>query len=126
MIQRKNSQENIQAIERAIRCAALTGCPSLNDVARTMRVSPRSLQRSLMENGTTFSRIVERYRRQTAFQLLLYEDMSISEIAVRVGYTDTSNFGRAFRKWTGQSPRKWRENLSGDLNCGSANRRTRD
>ncbi len=121
-----NSQQNLQTIEHAIRCAALTGCSSLEEVAQTLRVSPRSLQRTLMENGTTFSLIVERYKRQTAFQLLLREEMSISEIAVRVGYTDTSNFGRAFRKWTGQTPRKWRENLSGDLNCGAANRRSRD
>jgi AraC-like DNA-binding protein len=74
-----------------------------------MGVSPRSLQRLLMEQGTTFSRIVERARRQSAFQLLVRDDLSISEIAERLGYGDPSNFGRAFRKWTGQSPRQWRE-----------------
>ncbi|MBL4542167.1 MAG: AraC family transcriptional regulator [Rhodobacteraceae bacterium] len=72
-------------------------------------VSPRSLQRLLMEQGTTFSRIVERSRRQSAFQLLVREDLSVTEVAEKLGYSDPSNFGRAFRKWTGQSPNRWRK-----------------
>jgi AraC-like DNA-binding protein len=72
-------------------------------------VSPRSLQRLLMEQGTTFSRIVERSKRQSAFQLLVREDLSVAEVAEKLGYNDPSNFGRAFRKWTGQSPNRWRK-----------------
>jgi AraC-like DNA-binding protein len=76
-------------------------------------VSPRSLQRLLMEQGTTFSRIVERSRRQSAFQLLVREDLSVTEVAEKLGYSDPSNFGRAFRKWTGQSPNRWRKRRCG-------------
>jgi AraC-like DNA-binding protein len=74
-----------------------------------MDMSPRSIQRLLMEQGTTFSRIVERSRRQSAFQLLVRKDLSVTEVAAKLGYSDPSNFGRAFRKWTGQSPNQWRK-----------------
>jgi AraC-like DNA-binding protein len=73
-----------------------------------LSVSPRSLQRLLMEHGTTFSQVVESSQRQSAFQLLVSTELSISEISVRLGYNDPSNFGRAFRSWTGQSPKQWR------------------
>ncbi|MGA9411139.1 MAG: helix-turn-helix transcriptional regulator, partial [Roseobacter sp.] len=79
-----------------------------------MGVSPRSLQRLLMEEGTTFSQILDRSKQQRAAQLLMKEDLSLSEIARRIGYSDPSNFGRAVRKWTGQSPKQWRESLLRD------------
>ena len=47
-------------------------------------------------------------------QLLVKEDMNISQIALMLGYSDISNFGRAVRKWTGQSPKQWREGLLRD------------
>jgi AraC-like DNA-binding protein len=107
LIQNK-AKTDVPTIERVVRCASQADCPSLGEVARMMDVSPRSLQRLLMEQGTTFSRIVERSRRQSAFRLLDREDLSVTEVAERLGYTDPSNFCRAFRKWTGQSPMQWR------------------
>jgi AraC-like DNA-binding protein len=83
----------------------------LADVAKAMELSPRSLQRLLMEQGTTFSQILERSKQQRAIQLLAQEDLNISEIAQMLGYSDSSNFGRAVRNWTGQSPKQWRESL---------------
>jgi AraC-like DNA-binding protein len=100
---------DVPTIERVVRRASQADRPSLPEVARMMDVSPRSLQRLLCEQGTTFSRIVESSRRQSAFQLLVRDDLSVSEVAERLGYSDPSNFGRAFRKWTGQSPNQWRK-----------------
>lgn len=103
------TRTDVPTIERVVRCVSQADCPSLGEVARMLDVSPRSLQRLLMEQGTTFSRIVERSRRQSAFQLLVREDLSVTEVAEKLGYSDPSNFGRAFRKWTGQSPNRWRK-----------------
>ena len=61
-------------------------------------LGPRPLQRLLMEQGTSFSQLLERDRRQKAVQLLLKEDLTMSEIARMLGYSDPSNFGRAVRK----------------------------
>jgi AraC-like DNA-binding protein len=107
LIQNK-AKTDVPTIERVVRCASQADYPSLREVSRMLEVSPRSLQRLLMGQGTTFSRIVERSRRQSALQLLVREDLSVTEVAERLGYTDPSNFCRAFRKWTGQSPMQWR------------------
>jgi AraC-like DNA-binding protein len=109
LIQRKALIES-QTMECAVRYACRTSNPGLRDVAKAMGVSPRSLQRLLMEQGTTFSHILERSRRQRAMQLLVKQDLTISEVAGMLGYSDPSNFGRVVRKWTGQSPKRWREN----------------
>ena len=98
-------------MECAVRYACRTNNPTVGDVAKAMGLSPRSLQRLLMEQGTTFSQILERSKRQRAIHLLVKEDLNISEIAQMLGYSDASNFGRAVRKWTGQSPRQWRDSL---------------
>ena len=110
MIQRKAFIE-IQTMECAARCACRSSNPSLSDVAKAMGVSPRSLQRLLMEQGTTFSQILDRHEQHRAMQLLVKKDLSLSEIADMLGYSDPSNFGRAVRKWTGQTPRRWRASL---------------
>ena len=119
LIQRKISTD-IRTIERAVRCASRTTCPSLQSVAKAVSMSPRSIQRRLMEQGTSFSQVLERSRRQRAIQLLVKEDLNISEIARMLGYSDPSNFGRAVRKWTGQSPKQWRESLLRDRKQGIA------
>ena len=71
-----------------------------------MGLSARSLQRHLAQQGTSFSKLIERTRRQHALELLVQDDLNISEIAQALGYKDPSNFCRAFHKWTGQSPKR--------------------
>lgn len=110
MIRRKTYTE-FQAVEHAVLCASRASTPDLRSVAKVMRMSPRSLQRLLMDQGTSFSQLLERARRHRAVQLLVREDLSISEIARMLGYSDPSNFGRAVRKWTGHSPQQWRARL---------------
>ena len=121
MTQRKCRPE-IQAVEHAVGCACQTGTPDLRSVAKAMRMSPRSLQRLLMQQGTSFSQLLERDRRQKAVQLLVKEDLAMSEIARMLGYSDPSNFGRAVRKWTGQSPKQLRVRLLRERRQGIPNR----
>lgn len=83
--------------------------PSLEDVAQQMGVSSRTLRRQLSAEGAGFHSIRESVRHQRARELLLrHSTMSIDEIAEHLGYSDPSNFGRAFRKWEGVSPSAWR------------------
>ncbi|WP_058276268.1 helix-turn-helix domain-containing protein [Ruegeria atlantica] len=119
LIQRKTFT-NIQTVERAVRCASRTTCSSLKGVAEEIGMSPRSLQRLLMEQGTSFSQLLDSSRRQRAVQLLVREDLNLSEIARMLGYSDPSNFGRAVRKWTGQTPKQWRASLLRDRRQGIA------
>ncbi|WP_323752163.1 AraC family transcriptional regulator [Marinobacter sp.] len=81
----------------------------LDDVAAQMHVSARTLRRQLVSEGARFQDLQDRVRHHRALKLMRCNDqMSIDEIAERLGYSDPSNFSRAFRKWEGISPSAWR------------------
>ena len=81
---------------------------SLDCVADALHMTPRTLRRRLQAMGTSFQEIVERTRRAMAVDLLVRTRQPVEVIATELGYADPSNFGRAFRRWTGQSPRQYR------------------
>jgi AraC-like DNA-binding protein len=84
------------------------GCPDITLVAEASGVSVRTLQRQLFEAGLTYSKLVDRVRFNRAVALLQQTDVKLIEIASDLAYTDPSNFARAFRRWTGVSPHKYR------------------
>lgn len=77
-------------------------------VARRLRMSPRTLQRGLNAEGTSFTALVDRVRRETALRQLADRHLAISEIAFLLGFTELSSFYRAFRRWTGTTPAAFR------------------
>jgi AraC-like DNA-binding protein len=82
---------------------------SLVALAKSLRMSPRTLKRRLADEGTTFSAIRDDVRRQRALLLLDNRGLAIGEIATLLGYSELPNFTRAFRKWTGITPLAYRE-----------------
>lgn len=82
--------------------------PALDDVARELRMSTRTIKRKLAERGTSFSEIRDDLRRQRALLLVDDHALAIHEIAQRLGYSELPNFTRAFRKWTGVTPQAYR------------------
>jgi AraC-like DNA-binding protein len=80
------------------------GYPGLDEVARELHCSARTLKRKLADYGTTFSALLDEIRLRDAMRLLEGTTLSIDEIAARIGYTDRANFSRAFKRWTGVSP----------------------
>lgn len=89
------------------------GLPSLDEAARQFRVSSRTLRRALQQSGTSFQQELALTKCEIAFSLLLQSSKSIEQIALALGYSDLPNFGRAFRKWTGQSPSQYRNGKLG-------------
>ena len=81
----------------------------IDHAANSMGIGRRTLQRYLAHQGTDCRGLVERFRCREAIRLLTESDIQLVELAHRIGYTDQANFGRAFRKWTGMSPRTYRE-----------------
>ena len=82
---------------------------SLDEVAGQLHVSDRTLRRQLAAEGARFQTLQETVRHQRALDLLRRNTtMAIDEVAEHLGYSDPSNFGRAFRKWEGISPSAWR------------------
>jgi AraC-like DNA-binding protein len=85
------------------------GMPSLAEMADFLNMSERTLKRRLQEENVSYRGLLEDSLRERACRLLTQERLSISEIAWRLGYNDVSNFSRAFKRWTGHSPKDWRQ-----------------
>lgn len=86
---------------------ALLPSATLSKVARRLGASPRTLQRWLASEGTSFAALVEEVRRARALALV-EAGASIAEVAWMLGYSEPSAFHRAFRRWTGTTPAQWR------------------
>ncbi len=71
-------------------------------------VSVRTVQTRLDQAGSTFSDLLESQRLELAKTYLQQRELSLDEVAIRLGYTEQSSFGRAFKRWTGLSPSAWR------------------
>jgi AraC-like DNA-binding protein len=97
-----------QALRMRLRGALAQGRADPARVATLLGVSQRSLQRRLQEAGRSFSEVLEDFRRDESAHLLCNPDLSLVEIAFRLGYTEQTSFTRAFRRWTGTTPGAWR------------------
>jgi AraC-like DNA-binding protein len=84
------------------------GEPSQAQVAQQLHCSVRTLQRRLSSQDTSFTDLLDGTRRALALAHLANPGCSISEVAYLLGFADTSNFTRAFRRWTGHSPTEHR------------------
>ena len=76
--------------------------------ARLLHVSRRTLVRRLRHGGTSYRSLLEAHQKELAEVLLRDTELSVAEVAYELGYEDPANFGRAFRRWFGVSPGKWR------------------
>ncbi len=88
------------------------GFPSLEVCARLLQVTPRTLHRRLLDEGTSFREILEELRSQLARDYLQLGSFSFQEIAYRLGYRDIANFRRAFKRWEGEPPVTYRNKLT--------------
>lgn len=83
--------------------------PSLQLTARLFHMTPRTLHRNLLEEGTSYRGILEEVRYLLAVEHLKSGQLSIQEIAFTLGYTDAANFRRAFKRWEGVAPSDYRQ-----------------
>lgn len=82
--------------------------PGIQDLARELHLSTRTLQRRLTEQGITFQRLLDDARRELAHHYLLHSSRELNETAYLLGYEDANSFFRAFQHWEGTSPGHWR------------------
>lgn len=82
--------------------------PNLEQVSAEMNMSSRSLKRKLKSVGSSFQFILDNLRKTEAIEYLCHSEQTIDEISRLLDFSDPSNFGRAFKKWTGMSPRAYR------------------
>lgn len=98
----------IERTRRAIGERLRGGDPSLGSVARELGMSERSLQRRLGELGYTYIALADEVREATARLYLDQPDIALAEIAFLLGFADQTAFNRAFKRWTGRTPRQAR------------------
>ncbi len=84
---------------------------TLDEVAAKLHMTARTLQRYLARESLSFHDLVADMRRQRAQQLLQEGKLSIQEIADVLGYADATNFTRAFKQWTQESPREYQQRI---------------
>ncbi|HET8881530.1 MAG TPA: AraC family transcriptional regulator ligand-binding domain-containing protein [Solimonas sp.] len=95
-------------IEMMLREAS-DGMPTLAELAQTLNLSPRTLDRYLKRERSSFRELSLRIRHEKACELLRRDDLSVTQIAHELGYTDAANFTRAFRRAAGRSPSRHRQ-----------------
>jgi AraC-like DNA-binding protein len=98
----------VAALKQLIATMMPNGCPSIETAAEIARTHPRTLQRSLRRQSTSYRQLVDEVRAEKATVLLQADDASVTDVAFDLGYTDVSHFIRAFRRWSGVSPSRYR------------------
>lgn len=84
------------------------GVPQITDVSQAMGLGSRTFQRRLQERGKSFKGLIDEARQQLALQLVGASSYPLSEVAFLTGFSEQSAFSRAFKRWSGQSPRAYR------------------
>lgn len=99
----------VERVEDYIRGALPSGSCSIARCATRLGVSERTLQLHLNDHGKRFSQMLEEQRTALAQEYLGRDDMTLDDIAVMLGYSEQSSFGRAFKRWTDVTPQQFRE-----------------
>lgn len=95
--------------------AAPRGMPDMEAVAEELHMSSRTLRRALQEEGTTFQQICDELRHDLAKHYLMSSKLNLDDIAHLVGFTESTNFRRAFKRWHGIPPAQYRRQRRAEM-----------
>ncbi|MDR3417290.1 MAG: AraC family transcriptional regulator ligand-binding domain-containing protein [Nevskia sp.] len=101
----------VERVEDYVRGALPAGTCSIEHCAKKLGRSVRTLQATLSEHDLRFSDILERQRIELAKAYLEQGEIKLDDVAVMLGYAEQSSFGRAFKRWTGSTPQRYRHTL---------------
>jgi AraC-like DNA-binding protein len=102
-------------IQRLLAARANGGGTSIEAAARALAMSPRTLQRRLSEEGTSFDTLREEMRKQTAETFLADRTLSVGEVAFLLGFSEPAAFHRAFKRWHNTTPEAFRKQRRNSL-----------
>jgi len=105
---RKASLDTGEQVKQTLKQSLAGRRPTLQHVAKDLRLSVRTLQRRLTDVGITFQQLVEETRRELAHHHLKQSTVELNEVAYLLGYEDANSFFRAFQAWEATSPGEWR------------------
>ncbi|MDH4561125.1 AraC family transcriptional regulator [Pseudomonas sp. BN411] len=102
-------QELPAYVQKLLRQRLHTGHISIEQIAGHMQLSPRTLQRYLQAEGTSFQELLDQTRQAMATRYICDSSIKLTQLAALLGYADLSVFSRAFTRWNGVSPQKWKQ-----------------
>lgn len=102
------SESLLDSVNRLMSQRLRGGDPSLTAIAQQLGYTPRTLQRKLQEAGTSYHTLLDEMRRELSIYYLREAQIAVSEVAFLLGFSETSAFHRAFRRWMGVSPGEFR------------------
>nr|WP_316638952.1 AraC family transcriptional regulator ligand-binding domain-containing protein [uncultured Roseateles sp.] len=109
LVKYRDQTSMTERIRRILRRHLAEELPSLEVVGRQLAVTPQTLRRRLAVEGQGFRAIKDDLRRDAAIELLAQQDLTLLEIAQRLGFSEASTFHRAFKHWTGVAPGEYRQ-----------------
>ncbi|MFC3903137.1 AraC-type DNA-binding protein [Acinetobacter marinus] len=109
LVKFKNTNSLTNRIRDVLKSQIGEEMPTLNDVAAMLYLSPQTLRRRLATEGKSYQGVKDALRRDAAIHLLLRQDLTLEDVAQQVGFSETSTFHRAFKKWTGVTPGLYRQ-----------------
>jgi len=111
LLRNQSSNDLLTNLDHIIHQQLRSGPCTLSQAADELRLHPRNLQRQLKSIGTSFSEALAAHRSRRAIELLQDPSLQITQIALRLGYSDATAFGQAFKKWFNKMPRAYRKQL---------------
>jgi AraC-like DNA-binding protein len=97
-----------ERIRRLLRRRLGSALPALDDISQALAMTPQTLRRRLHEEGHGFQALKDGLRRDAAIEDLARPELTLMDIANRLGFSEPSTFQRAFKKWTGVAPGEYR------------------
>jgi len=114
-IKRLDDSLSLKDVISRLLLARITKATTEPEAAKILGFSARNLRRQLAAEGTTFRDLKNNVKLRTAKKYLTTTHLNIDEIAVAIGYNNTENFSRAFKRWTGITPSHYRRHPHGLL-----------
>jgi len=109
LARREQAQDDLrERVRRIVSRDLPKGAPTAPQVAAALNMSDRTFARRLQDEGTSFRQVIDDIRREMARSYLSDPEISLAQVAYLLGYADQSAFSNSFRRWTGQSPRRFR------------------
>jgi AraC-like DNA-binding protein len=108
IVKYRNPSSLVARVRKALRAQPIADWPAANQMARYVNVAEATMRRRLKREGYTYQSIKDDLRRDIAIGELQDTDRTVAEIAVAVGFGESSAFHRAFRRWTGMRPTDYR------------------
>jgi len=108
-LEKKHKENTISVVENLIRSLLSSGYCNERHIANILQITPRTLQRRLKENNTTFKTLLSNIRLKLAKQYLFESNIAFTEISYSLGYSELSAFTRFFKRETGLSPSNYKQ-----------------